>query len=100
MQTHAKKLLVIISEATLEKLLVRDIARLGAHGYTIADVRGGGSHGVRDAEWAGSRSIRMEVICDGAVAEKIATFVFDEYSKNFSLSIMLSDVAVLRRDKF
>ncbi len=64
MQTHAKKLLVVITEAALEKLLVRDVRTLGAHGYTVCDVRGGGEHGDREAEWEGNRSIPLEVIAD------------------------------------
>lgn len=100
MQTHAKKLLVIIGESALEKFLVRDIKQFGAHGYTVADVRGGGSHGTREAAWEGDRSIRMEVICDATVAEKIAAHALATYANNFSLSLFLSDVAVIRGEKF
>jgi nitrogen regulatory protein P-II 2 len=100
MITYPKKLLVIIGEATLEKFLVRDIKTFGAHGYTIADVRGGGAHGARDAEWEGSRSIRMEIICEETVAEKIAEHVIAHYAKNFSLSLYVSDVGVIRKEKF
>jgi nitrogen regulatory protein P-II 2 len=100
MNTHPKQLLVIIGEATLEKFLVRDIKGFGAHGYTIADVRGGGEHGTRDAEWEGSRSIRMEVVCEEAVAEKIVEHVIAHYTKNFSLSLYVSNVGVIRKDKY
>ena len=100
MQTHPKKLLVIIGESALEKFLVRDIKQFGAHGYTIADVRGGGATGEREAAWEGDRSIRMEVICDEPVADKIADYVLATYAKNFSLSLFFSDVTVVRRDKF
>lgn len=100
MQTHHKKLLVIISESSLERFLVRDVKQFGAHGYTIVDARGGGTHGTRDADWEGNRSIRMEVICDDTVAERIAEHVLTQYGKNYSLSIYFSDVAVLRKEKF
>jgi nitrogen regulatory protein P-II 2 len=100
MQTHPKKLLVIIGEGALEKFLVRDIKQFGANGYTIADVRGGGTHGEREAAWEGDRSIRMEVICDEAVAKKIAEHVLNVYAVNFSLSLYFGDVAVIRGDKF
>lgn len=100
MNTFPKHLLTIIGEAALEKFLVRDIKTFGAHGYTIADVRGGGATGTRDAEWEGSRSIRMEVICDEAVAEKIAAHVMAEYATNFSLSLYVTPVGVIRKDKF
>ncbi len=100
MTTFPKKLLVIIGEAALEKFLVRDIKTFGAHGYTIAEVRGGGCHGTRDAEWEGSRSIRMEIVCEATVAEKIIEHVFTNYTKNFSLSLFVSDVGVVRDEKF
>ena len=100
MNTYPKQLLVIIGESALEKFLVRDIKGFGAHGYTIADVRGGGANGTRDAEWEGSRSIRMEVICEASVAEKIAEHVIANYANNFSLSLYVSEVGVLRKEKF
>lgn len=100
MQTHPKKLLVIIAEAALEKLLIKDARRLGAHGYTVAEVHGGGATGERDADWEGNRSIRMEVICDEAVAQTIAEHVLNSYCKNYSVSMFLADVEVLRPTKF
>ena len=100
MQTHPKKLLVIIGESALEKFLVRDIKEFGANGYTIADVRGGGTRGAREGAWEGDRSIRMEVICDENVARKIAGHVLSVYAVNFSLSLYFGDVSVIRGEKF
>ncbi len=100
MQTFEKKLLVIIGESALEKFLVRDIKQFGAHGYTVMDVRGGGAHGTREADWEGNRSIRMEIICTNDVAEAIAEHVLNRYCANFSVSMFIADVAVLRPEKF
>lgn len=100
MKTHARKLIVIITEAALESLLVKDVQALGAHGYTIADVRGGGRHGAREAAWEGDRNIRMEVICDDAVAESIAAHVRTQYSANYATTIFVADIGVLRPEKF
>ncbi len=100
MQTHPKKLLVIIAEAALEKALIKDAKHLGAHGYTVAEVHGGGSRSERDADWEGNRSIRMEVICDPAVAATIAEHVLSVYCPNYSVSMFLADVEVLRPAKF
>jgi len=100
MQTHAKKLLVVITEAALEKLLVRDVRTLGAHGYTVCDVRGGGEHGDREAEWEGNRSIRLEVIADEPVCARIAEHILATYCPNFALSMFVADCGVLRAHKF
>lgn len=100
MQTHPKKLLVIIGEAALERFLVRDVRQFGALGYTIVDVRGGGMTGTREADWEGNRSIRMEVISDGAIATRIAEHVLQTYAKHYSLSLYVGDVEVFRKEKF
>lgn len=97
---HARKLIVIIAEGALEKALIKEALALGAHGYTITDVRGGGRHGQREAAWEADRNIRMEVICDDAVAERIAAQIHEKFMKNYATTIYLADIAVLRPEKF
>jgi nitrogen regulatory protein P-II 2 len=100
MQTHAKKLLVVITEGALEKLLARDVRRLGAHGYTVSDVRGGGERGERAADWEADRSIRMEVIGDEHVVGTIADHILATYCPNYAVSMYVADCGVLRPHKF
>ncbi len=100
MQTHARKMLVIIGEATLEKSLVRDARSFGAHGYTIAEVRGGGERGDREARWEADRSIEMKVICEADVAARLARHVLVTYAPNYALSLFSADVGVFRPQKF
>jgi nitrogen regulatory protein P-II 2 len=100
MKTHPKKLLVVIAEAALERQLVADVKRLGAHGYTVIDVRGGGARGDRSADWDADRSIRIEVICDDAVAGAIADHVYAAYFDHFAVTIFVAEVGVLRPAKF
>ena len=100
MQTHARKLLVFIAEAALEKDLVRDARAFGAHGYTLSDVRGGGARGEREAAWEADRSIEMKVICNESVAERIAQHVLATYAPNFALTVFVTDVGVFRPQKF
>jgi nitrogen regulatory protein P-II 2 len=100
MQTHARKMLVIIGEAALEKSLVRDARSFGAHGYTICDVRGGGERGDREARWEADRSIEMKVICDEEVAARLAKHVLGTYARNYALTLFIADVGVFRPQKF
>jgi len=100
MQTHARKMLVIIGEAALEKSLVRDARSFGAHGYTICDVRGGGERGDREARWEADRSIEMKVICDEEVAARLAQHVLGTYARNYALTLFIADVGVFRPQKF
>ena len=93
-------MLVIIGEAALEKHLVRDARSFGAHGYTICDVRGGGERGDREARWEADRSIEMKVICDEAVAEKLAAHVLATYASNYAVTLFTAEVGVFRPQKF
>jgi nitrogen regulatory protein P-II 2 len=100
MDTHAKKLLVIIGEAALEKQLVADARRLGAHGYTISAVRGGGERGEREARWEADRSIELQVVCGAEVATRIAEHVLQTYAPHYAVALYLSDVQVFRAQKY
>jgi len=100
MQSHPRKMLVIIGEAALEKNLVRDARSFGAHGYTICDVRGGGERGDREARWEADRSIEMKVICDEEVARQLAQHVLESYAPNYALTLFTAEVGVFRPQKF
>jgi nitrogen regulatory protein P-II 2 len=100
MQTHPKKLLVIITEAALEKRLIQDAKRLGAQGYTVHDVRGGSQHATREGQWEADRSIELKIICDDAVAQAIAEYVMAQYAADYGVSLFFTDVAVIRPQKF
>lgn len=97
---HPRRLLVIITEAALEKSLARDARRLGAHGYTVSDVRGAGHGGIREGSWEADRSIEMKIVCDTDIADRIAEHVLAAYGANFGLTLFFADVEVLRPGKF
>ena len=94
------KLVTIVTEAALERELLREIERLGAHGYTVTDARGKGSRGVRSAGWEHSANIRIEVVCPSSTAREIATFLQERYYDNYAMILFTSDVEVLRKENF
>lgn len=100
MQADARKLVTIVTEAALERRLADDLKRLGAHGYTISDARGEGSRGARSAGWDASSNIRVEVVCDAAVAAKISDHLRKHYYDHYAMILFFSDVGVLRPEKF
>ncbi len=95
-----RKLLTIICETDIERKLSDDVMALGAHGYTVTEARGRGAGGERDAAWGPSGNIRMEVICDAVVAQAISERLSKNYFDHFSMVLYLTDVEVLRDDKF
>jgi len=100
MEKHERTLLVIITEAALEKRLVADSRRLGAQGYTVHDVRGGSRLSTREALWEADKSIEMKLICTPEVADAMARHVLQTYAPHYSLTLFFAGVEVLRPDKF
>lgn len=100
MSLEHRKLLTVITEAALERDLVDEIERLGAHGYTVTDARGRGSRGTRSAGWNISANIRIEVVCGESTALAIAAELKGRYYDNYAMILFISDVEVLRPQKF
>ena len=95
-----RTLLTIVTEGVIERQLVEDVKRLGAHGYTIVDARGEGSRGMRAADWEYSKNIRLETVCDRAVAEAIMAHLAQTYYADYAMIAYLTDVQVIRPEKF
>jgi nitrogen regulatory protein PII len=100
MHVHGRKLMTIVTEASLEQLLVDDLERLGAHGFTVTDARGKGTRGVRSSAWAPSANIRIEVVCDETTANAIALHLRERYYAHYAMILFIADVSVLRPEKF
>lgn len=100
MQHYTRRMITIVTEAALERALVTELEALGVKGFTITDARGKGSRGTRQSDWVQEGNIRVEVICDPALADRIAGHVRDKFYANFAMILFLQDVSVLRSDKF
>ena len=100
MQQFPRRLLTIVTEAVLERELVTEIEALGVRGYTITDARGKGSRGQRRSDWAQEGNIRVEVVCEAELAERVAGHLRDRYYDHYAMVLFLQDVSVLRPDKF
>jgi nitrogen regulatory protein PII len=100
MQQYTRRMVTIVTEAALERALIAELEQLGARGFTITDARGKGSRGTRQSDWAQEGNIRVEVICEPALAERIAERVRERFYDHYAMILFLQDVSVLRSDKF
>lgn len=100
MAQTTRKLVTVVAEAILEQPILKDLRRLGAHGWTITEARGEGHRGRRSADWEESRNIRIEIVCDAATAERIQTHLRDTYYQNYAMITWMADVDVMRPAKF
>jgi len=95
-----RKLMTIICESVVEAELTDAVSKLGATGYTVTDARGRGTHGVRDGSWPENANIRIEVLCDEDTASRILDLLVEIYYTNYTLVTFVSDVGVVRPNKF
>ncbi len=98
--TEKRTLLTIITETIVEPTLLRDLDRWGVRGYTVSDARGKGSRGVRDAAWEEAANIRIETICSRKLAEDVLGHLKDHYYVNYAMVAFLTEIEVLRPEKF
>jgi len=100
MEQFPRRLLTIVTEAALERELVAEFDALGVRGYTITDARGKGGRGRRQSDWAQQGNVRIEIVCDPALAEQVATRLRERYYEHFAMILFMQDVDVLRPEKF
>jgi hypothetical protein len=100
MDMHTRRLVTVVTEASLERALVADVERLGARGWTLTEARGRGHRGARTSGWEQDGNIRLEVICDPEVAQAIAAHLRVTYYDHYAMIVFMQDVEVLRPDKF
>lgn len=95
-----RKLITVICESCLEEQITKAASELGVRGYTVCDARGKGSHGLRDGSWPEKANIRIEILCDETIATRVLDLLVDNYYQNYTLVTFVSDVGVLRPEKF
>jgi nitrogen regulatory protein PII len=100
MEQFPRRLLTVITEAVLERDLVAELESLGVRGYTITEARGKGSRGRRQSDWAQEGNIRIEIVCEASLAERVAARLRDRFYDHYAMILFLQDVSVLRPDKF
>ncbi|OYV07363.1 MAG: transcriptional regulator [Verrucomicrobiales bacterium VVV1] len=89
----------IIAERVLRDDLITLIKERGASGWTLTMVEGEGSRGIRASEWEG-RNVQIDTLVPSEVAETIMDEVGRRYFKDWSVIVYVTDVEVLRKDKY
>jgi nitrogen regulatory protein PII len=95
-----RKLVTIVTEVSIEQLVIHDIKKLGAHGYTSVSASGEGSRGMRQGDWDLNKNVRIEIICDETTARAIADHLMNTYYEHYAMVVYIADVEVLRPGKF
>ncbi len=98
---HPKTLLTIVTEAVLERTVVREARERGAQNWLVTEVLSAGSReGVREGGWTAERTVKIQLICEPAIADAIAEALLVGYSAHYSLAIWFDGVSVLRPERY
>ncbi len=95
-----RKLVTIVTEENIEQLVINDVKKLGAHGYTSVSASGEGSRGTRKGDWDLNKNVRIEIVCDDSTAHAIVEHLMKTYYQDYAMIVYLADVEVLRPQKF
>jgi nitrogen regulatory protein P-II 2 len=96
---HPMTLVTIVAESTIEHRLTTDLRALGANGFTVVEGRGEGTRHLHASELPGD-NVRVETVVPRETAERILAHLADRYFHDYSIIAYLTDVAVLRSEKY
>ncbi|QLI81163.1 transcriptional regulator [Chitinibacter fontanus] len=100
MTFHTKTMLTIVTEAVLENDLVALFEAQKVRGWTIVAARGKGAHGEKRGSFDANENIQIELIIDTASGEALAEDIMRRFGEHYALVQWLSEVRVLRGNKF
>lgn len=92
-------LVTVVIEGLLKEQLIQLLRRNGATGFTITRTEGEGSRGVRASDWEGP-NLRFECIVPQESGDRILQEVGEIFFENYSVIAWLTQVNVLRGEKF
>ena len=99
MKLTKAKLVKIVIENDLKDKLIKDLKTFSIKGYTIKEAKGEGLNGKNFDQWSGGNS-SIEIIVREEKALKILEMLNNKYIGKYSCIVYLSDVEVLREEKF
>ena len=101
MQLHDLVLVTVIGETVIMNAIAKEGLALGASGYTLTEVLGKGSRGVRNAIITGGPStMKCEFVVPNVVAEAILTHVSHTYFEHYACIAWVSDARVMRGEAY
>jgi hypothetical protein len=99
LQWTPMKQVIVVCEPALEERIVQQIDKSGGKLLTIVPTSGRGLLGEGGADVAGSL-IRIECFCPEDTATRLVLALKTRFFQKYDLFLAVSDVTVLRPDKF
>ena len=100
MKLYPVKLLTVTCEILAQKNIIEILNKHEITGYTTYEVDGNGARGIRGQGLKNEKNVKVEIIMREeklqAVVEEISRTLF----ANFAIVLYVSDVGVIRTEKF
>lgn len=91
--------LTLVAERVLRDDLLKLLRKHGATGWTITQVEGEGSRGVRATEWEG-RNVQIDTLVPQQIADAILDEVSGKYFEDWALIAYTVEARILRGGKY
>jgi len=100
MKLYTVKLLTITCEILAQKNIIEILKKHEISGYTIYEVDGNGSRGLRGQGLKNEKNVKVEVIMQEEKLQDVVEEISRTLFANFALVLYVSDVGVIRTEKF
>ncbi len=94
------KLVTIVCEAHAREPVLALLRETGAQGWTLFTVEGEGARGGRPADIPEFANLQIQAVVPPAVAAVLLERLERDYFPRYGMIAYLSDIQVLRREKF
>lgn len=95
-----EKLITIVTSEVLEDRLVASVRKRGASGYTLSRARGAGSEGQQSGLLWFDTNLMLKVILPPERLPGLLDDLSALIDKGYHLTVFVSDVTVLRHEKY
>lgn len=92
--------ITVYTDSALEQPLLEKFLEMGAQGYSTVECRGKGKHEIIADPYGGHERVRIELLVQPAVAEKILTYVSRPEFKRRAIAATLETVHVPASDVY
>ncbi len=100
MKLYNVKLLTVTCEILAQKNVIDILTKHNITGYTTYEVDGNGTKGLRGQGLKNEKNVKVEVIMQEEKLQDIVEEIARTLFTNFAVVLYVSDVGVLRTEKF
>ena len=100
MKLYTVKLLTITCEILAQKNIIEILNKHEINAYTTYEVDGNGARGIRGQGFKNEKNVKVEVILREEKLQDIVEEISRTMFANFAIVLYVSDVSVVRTEKF